>query len=78
MPHPKIDWLFLSLNSTYAADSAFEMVVAGSLLEDGDVAVMMVEAGGTEATCDVYEAGAPFVDETLLADGLEFSKKLII
>ena len=28
-------------------ESTFEMVVAGRLLDDGDVAVMMVEAGGT-------------------------------
>ena len=68
IPHPTYE---------EAADSAFEMVVAGRLLEDGDVAVMMVEAGGTEATCDVYEAGAPFVDEAVLAGGLEFSKKFI-
>ena len=68
IPHPTYE---------EAADSAFEMVVAGRLLEDGDVAVMMVEAGGTEATCDVYDAGAPFVDEAVLADGLEFSKKFI-
>ncbi|MDP6975182.1 MAG: polyribonucleotide nucleotidyltransferase [Acidimicrobiales bacterium] len=59
------------------ADSAFEMVVAGRLLDDGDVAVMMVEAGGTEATWEVYEAGAPKVDEAVLADGLEFSKQFI-
>ena len=59
------------------ADSAFEMVVAGRLLDDGDIAVMMVEAGGTAATWDVYEAGAPKVDEAVLADGLEFSKQYI-
>ncbi len=59
------------------SESAFEMVVAGRLLDDGDVAVMMVEAGGTEATCDVYEAGAPMVDEAVLAGGLDFSKQYI-
>jgi polyribonucleotide nucleotidyltransferase len=59
------------------ADSAFEMVVAGRINDDGDVAVMMVEAGGTAATWDVYEAGAPKVDEAVLADGLEFSKQYI-
>ncbi len=59
------------------SESAFEMVVAGRLLDDGDVAVMMVEAGGTEATCDVYEAGAPMVDEAVLAGGLDFSKQYV-
>ena len=31
-------------------------------LDDGDVAIMMVEAGGTEATWELYEDGAPKVD----------------
>src|SRR5690606_15146615 len=30
--------------------ATFQMVVAGRVLPDGDVAIMMVEAGGTEAT----------------------------
>ena len=59
------------------SDSAFEMVVAGRLLDDGDVAVMMVEAGGTPSTYQVYEAGAPKVDEAVLAGGLDFSKQFI-
>ena len=59
------------------ADSAFEMVVAGRLLDNGDVAVMMVEAGGTEASWDIYESGGPKVDETILAQGLDFSKTSI-
>ena len=55
-------------------ESAFEMVVAGRLLPDGDVAVMMVEAGGTAATWDLYANGTPKVDEDRLAEGLEASK----
>src|SRR5450432_464850 len=31
-------------------EATFEMVVAGRRLDDGDIAIMMVEAGGTEAT----------------------------
>jgi polyribonucleotide nucleotidyltransferase len=58
-------------------ESTFEMVVAGRRLPDGDVAIMMVEAGGTEATWDLYEAGAPKVDEDVLAEGLEWSKQWI-
>ena len=57
--------------------STFEMVVAGRLLESGDVAVMMVEAGGTENAWSYYETGAPKVDEKVLAAGLEFSKEPI-
>jgi polyribonucleotide nucleotidyltransferase len=55
-------------------ESTFEMVVAGRELEDGDVAVMMVEAGGTEDAFRYYETGAPKVDESVLAEGLEFAK----
>ena len=40
--------------------STFEMVVA-ELLENGDVAVMMAEAGGTENAWSYYETGAPKV-----------------
>ena len=50
------------------------MVVAGRLLDDGDVAVMMVEAGGTPESWKYYEEGAPKVDEAVLAAGLEFAK----
>ena len=40
-------------------ESTFEIVVAGRQLDDGDVAIMMVEAGGTERTWELYEAGRP-------------------
>ncbi|MYK73536.1 MAG: polyribonucleotide nucleotidyltransferase [Acidimicrobiaceae bacterium] len=56
--------------------SAFEMVVAGRLDGD-DVAVMMVEAGGTAATWDLYSNGVPKVDEDVLAGGLEAAKTWI-
>ena len=60
---------------TYAEseESAFEMVVAGRLA-DGDVAVMMVEAGGTGNSWSLYESGTPKVDEDVLAGGLEACK----
>src|SRR5690349_4067120 len=57
--------------------STFELVVAGRRLPDGDVAVMMVEAGGTEAAWELYEAGAPHVTEETIAEGLEEAKKWI-
>jgi polyribonucleotide nucleotidyltransferase len=58
-------------------ESVFEMVVAGRVLPDGDVAVMMVEAGGTEKSFQYYADGAPKVDEAALAAGLEASKAWI-
>jgi polyribonucleotide nucleotidyltransferase len=57
--------------------STFEIVVAGRVLDDGDVAIMMVEAGGTEGSWDLYEAGAPKVTEETIAQGLEESKRWI-
>ena len=55
-------------------DGTFEIVVAGRELDNGDVAVMMVEAGGTEKSFYYYEDGAPKVDESVLADALEACK----
>ena len=54
--------------------STFELVVAGRELDNGDVAIMMVEAGGTTKSFDYYSAGAPKVDEKVLAGGLDASK----
>jgi ribonuclease PH len=62
IPHPTY---------TEGDESTFELVVAGRELDNGDVAIMMVEAGGTERSFAFYESGAPKVDETVLADGLE-------
>ena len=52
----------------------FELVVAGRELDSGDVAVMMVEAGGSENAFYYYEDGAKKVTEEVLADGLEACK----
>ena len=57
--------------------STFEIVVAGRKLDDGDVAIMMVEAGGTSGSHALYEAGAPKVTEEVIALGLEASKQWI-
>ena len=60
--------------------SLFELVVAGRALSDAadaEVAIMMVEAGGTEDSWAFYENGAPKVTEEVLAGGLEAAKKWI-
>src|SRR4051812_24505873 len=54
--------------------STFELVVAGRQLDSGDVAIMMVEAGGTAKSFAYYADGAPKVDEKVLAGGLEACK----
>ena len=68
IPHP-----------TYAEGDAgtFELVVAGRELPDGDVAIMMVEAGGSAKSFQYYDDGAPKVDEAVLAGGLDASKQWI-
>ena len=60
--------------------STFELVVAGRALSeapDAEVAIMMVEAGGTEHSWQFYETGAPKVTEEVLAEGLEAAKRWI-
>ncbi|MCP3938950.1 MAG: polyribonucleotide nucleotidyltransferase [Actinomycetia bacterium] len=57
--------------------STFEMVVAGRQLDNGDIAVMMVEAGGSEKAFQFYADGAPKVTEEVLADGLQACKPWI-
>ncbi len=61
-------------------ESLFELVVAGRALGEGpdsEIAIMMVEAGGTEGSFERYAAGAPKVDEEALAEGLEQAKTWI-
>ena len=60
-----------------STESTFELVVAGRMIDSGDIAIMMVEAGGTEATWRLYEEGAPKVTEEVIADGLEAAKEWI-
>ncbi len=40
----------------------------------GDIAIMMVEAGGTEKASEYYDGGAPKVTEEVIAEGLEECK----
>ncbi|HWW55094.1 MAG TPA: polyribonucleotide nucleotidyltransferase, partial [Acidimicrobiales bacterium] len=56
--------------------STFELVVAGRQVDD-DIAIMMVEAGGTEDAWAYYEAGAPKVTEAVIAEGLQVAKTWI-
>jgi polyribonucleotide nucleotidyltransferase len=58
--------------------SSFELVVAGRMTSDGqDVAIMMVEAGGTEATWGAYEAHQAGPTEEVVAEGLVAAKRWI-
>jgi polyribonucleotide nucleotidyltransferase len=61
--------------------ATFDMVVAGRVLEDGDVAIMMVEAESTPQTlrllADAENTGAIAPDEEAVAEGLEAAKPFI-
>ena len=57
--------------------ATFELVVAGRALSDSsdsEIAIMMVEAGGTAGSFEMYADGAPKVSEDVLSAGLEASK----
>jgi len=69
IPHPTYE---------EGSESQFEIVVAGRALNGNDVAISMVEAGGTEAQWPAMQDGAPKVDEAELARGLEASKQYIL
>ncbi|GAA3457384.1 polyribonucleotide nucleotidyltransferase [Dactylosporangium matsuzakiense] len=57
--------------------ATFDMVIAGRVLPDGDVAVMMVEAEATEHTVALVAGGAPAPTEEVVAGGLEAAKPAI-
>lgn len=58
-------------------ESTFDMVVAGRVLADGDVAIMMVEAESTPATWGLVRGGRTAPTEEVVATGLEAAKPFI-
>ena len=76
MAHLDGEWI---AHPTYSDGdkSTFELVVAGRRTDSGDIAIMMVEAGGTEGSWELYEQGAPKVTEETIAQGLEAAKEWI-
>ncbi|RAV13236.1 polyribonucleotide nucleotidyltransferase [Mycolicibacterium sp. GF69] len=57
--------------------AVFDMVVAGRSLEDGDVAIMMVEAEATDNVVELIAGGAQAPTESVVAEGLEAAKPFI-
>ncbi|MCU1673396.1 MAG: pnp [Frankiales bacterium] len=58
-------------------NATFDMVVAGRMLEDGDVAIMMVEAEATRDVFEVINGGGTLPTEDVVAAGLEAAKPAI-
>ncbi|MGX9790967.1 polyribonucleotide nucleotidyltransferase [Mycobacterium sp. MMS18-G62] len=57
--------------------AVFDMVVAGRVLEDNDVAIMMVEAEATDKVIELIAGGAQAPTEAVVAEGLEAAKPFI-
>lgn len=58
-------------------EAVFDLIVAGRVLEDGEVAIMMVEAEATEHSWNLIKAGATKPSEEIVAQGLEAAKPFI-
>ncbi|WP_067660561.1 polyribonucleotide nucleotidyltransferase [Nocardia harenae] len=57
--------------------AVFDMVVAGRVVDSGDVAIMMVEAEATENVIALVDGGAQAPTEAVVAEGLEAAKPFI-
>jgi polyribonucleotide nucleotidyltransferase len=69
-------WVGFPLHSQLE-EAVFDMVVAGRVLPDGDVAIMMVEAESTAHTWQLVQDGKTAPTEDVVAAGLEAAKPFI-
>jgi polyribonucleotide nucleotidyltransferase len=69
-------WVGFPTN-TELEGAVFDMVVAGRVTSDGDVAIMMVEAEATRSTIELIRDGAQAPTEEVVAEGLEAAKPFI-
>jgi polyribonucleotide nucleotidyltransferase len=76
MAHVDGQWVAFPTHEELAR-ATFDMVVAGRVLADGDVAIMMVEAEATEHTVGLVAGGATAPTEEIVAGGLEAAKPAI-
>ncbi|WP_105566870.1 polyribonucleotide nucleotidyltransferase [Microbacterium halophytorum] len=64
-------------NAEQVEQSVFDLMVAGRVLDNGEVAIMMVEAEATEGSWNHIKAGAVKPNEEVVAGGLEAAKPFI-
>jgi polyribonucleotide nucleotidyltransferase len=76
MAHVEGEWVAFPTYDELAR-ATFDMVVAGRVLPDGDVAIMMVEAEATEHTVALVAGGAQAPTEEVVASGLDAAKPAI-
>ncbi|WP_103663180.1 polyribonucleotide nucleotidyltransferase [Microbacterium sp. CJ77] len=62
---------------TQLEEAVFDLIVAGRVLPDGDVAIMMVEAEATEGSWNLIKGGATKPSEAVVAEGLEAAKPFL-
>ena len=70
------DWV-AQATSDEQIDAVFEMVVAGKSNKDGNIDIVMVEAGATEDSLNLINDGGTVPDENVVVNGLELSKDYI-
>ena len=70
------DWVAFPTH-TQLEGATFDMVVAGRLLDSGDVAIMMVEAEAPEKSIELIAGGGTAPTEDIVAAGLEAAKPAI-
>jgi polyribonucleotide nucleotidyltransferase len=58
-------------------DAVFDMVIAGRVTEEGEVAIMMVEAESTDSTWDLVQSGTQAPTEEIVAGGIEAAKPFL-
>jgi polyribonucleotide nucleotidyltransferase len=58
-------------------EAVFDMVIAGRITADGDVAITMVEAESTESTWDLVQSGVQAPTEEIVAQGIDAAKVFI-
>jgi len=76
MAHIEGQWVAFPTHEELSR-ATFDMVVAGRVLADGDVAIMMVEAEATANVVALVAAGAVAPTEEVVASGLEAAKPAI-
>ena len=64
-------------NAEQVDQAVFDLIVAGRVLDNGDVAIMMVEAEATESSWNHISGGAVKPNEEIVAGGLEAAKPFI-
>ena len=70
------NWVVQATNSELE-ESVFDMVVAGSLNNSGEVDIVMVEAGATNNAFNKIDEGSVAPSENIVADGIDSSKGYI-